>query len=283
MPTNKDFSFSIRVGDTTLPEYNKDGVSYVESNLFTPFSYQQEYSEIIHGENETQKWPVTPFVIALRGKSSIPRSYYRVYVDGQVVKKMSVPPGKTRLVRGFRDGNNCVEFLFSLPRFCRGEGDKLATDQVSRVGLIEVECYKAVKKATFVTRRKRDLLFDQANKNDCFVVTQGQYLMATTKAGRVLKKRPTTKMTDHWTIERMRSRQSVKYVTSQTLADLGISIVPIPFPTNPTTEKGKEKSVKKEICTKPVKQETQGPSRALAPDKGPSRALAPDTRIKFLI
>ncbi|XP_021340062.1 uncharacterized protein LOC110441277 [Mizuhopecten yessoensis] len=257
MPTNQDFTLSIRVGGTTLPEYHKYEVCYIESNLFTPFSYQQEYSEIIQGENETQKWPVTPFVIAIQGKTTVPQSYYRVFVDGQLVKKMSIPQGKTRLVKGFRDGNNCVEFLFSLPRFCRGEDDKLTTDKVSRVGLIEVECYRAVKMGSFVTRRKKDLLFDQANKKDCLGVTQGQYLMATTKAGKVLKKRSTNKMTDHWDVGSMRSRQSVKYVTSQTLVDLGVSVLPIPFPTKsrPVLCSSTETITKQEATTIDIKQE----------------------------
>ncbi|XP_060068261.1 uncharacterized protein LOC132548414 [Ylistrum balloti] len=275
MPTNGDFTLSIRVGDTTLPEYNKDNICYVESNFFTPFSYQHEYSEIIHGENEMQKWPVTPFVIAIYGKDTIQHSYYHVFVDGQLVKKISVAPGKTRLVRGFRDGNNCVEFLFSLPRFCRGENDKLASDQVSRVGLIEVKCYEAVKRASFVTRRKRDLLFDQANKKDCTDVTQGKYLMVTTKAGKVLKKRATNKMTDHWDVIRMRSAQSVKYVTSQTLIDLGISVIPIPFPANQNiaSNKSTETSIKQEAATQLIKQEIQDPAGT----------LVPSSRVKFLV
>ncbi|XP_069132104.1 uncharacterized protein [Argopecten irradians] len=275
MPTNEHFTLSVRVGDTTLPEYNKDGVHYVESNLFTPFSYKQEYTEVIQGEHEKQKWPVTPFTIAVRGNPATPHSYYRVYVDGQVVKKMSVPPGKTRLVSGFRDRNNCLEFLFSLPRFCHGESDKLATDLMSRVGLIEVECYNAEKKASFVTRRKRNLEFDQANKNDCLGVTQGQYLMATTKVGKVIKKRSTNKMTDHWSLHGLRSRQSVKYVTAQTLVDHGFSIIPIPFPANSGTDLDQKTNVKQETTVLQMKQEIPSPSKTLS--------VASDTRVKFLI
>lgn len=229
MPSNDDFTLTILVGGTALPEYHKDGECFVESNLFTPYSYQQVCREVIGGENETQKWPVTPFVISVQANAFIPHCYFQIFVDGQIVKKITAPPGKTRIVHGFRDGNNCVEFLFSLPRFSRGEDDKISTEFVSRVGLIEVKCFDAVQKQSHVTHRKRKLQFDQANKKDSYGVTQGKFIMATTKAGRVLKQRSTRKLTTHWEVKRLRSQQKVKYVMSQTLTDLGINVIPIPF------------------------------------------------------
>lgn len=54
MPSNADFNLKILVGDTILPEYQKDGVTYVESNYFTPYSFKQQAEENVNGEIERQ-------------------------------------------------------------------------------------------------------------------------------------------------------------------------------------------------------------------------------------
>ena len=54
MPQNQDFSIQVLVGGSPIPEYEKDGRYYVESNLATPFSYRQQSTEVIQGEVESQ-------------------------------------------------------------------------------------------------------------------------------------------------------------------------------------------------------------------------------------
>ena len=54
MPSNQDFSLHVLVGDTILPEYEKDGLVYVESNFFTPVSFKQQAEENVDGEVEIQ-------------------------------------------------------------------------------------------------------------------------------------------------------------------------------------------------------------------------------------
>lgn len=87
MPTAGDFCFSVLVGDAVLPEYNRDGVTYVESNLWTPVSYKQRVREVAYGEIEEQEWPVTPYKVRICSTSRCPQSWFHVYVDGVEVGK----------------------------------------------------------------------------------------------------------------------------------------------------------------------------------------------------
>ena len=54
MPSNEDFTFNLSVGGFKLPEYDKDEMCYVESCLFTPYSYNMKVEEEVGGEKEVQ-------------------------------------------------------------------------------------------------------------------------------------------------------------------------------------------------------------------------------------
>lgn len=54
MPSNDDFSLSVLVGNTVLPEYSHGGVCYVECNLFSPVSFKQRTEERVGQELEVQ-------------------------------------------------------------------------------------------------------------------------------------------------------------------------------------------------------------------------------------
>lgn len=82
MPTDGCFGFSVLVAGLPVPEYTKDGEIYVESNLWTPASYQMSIKEFAYGEMEEQKWPVTPYTIKVYTKPCCPLSWFDVYVDG---------------------------------------------------------------------------------------------------------------------------------------------------------------------------------------------------------
>jgi hypothetical protein len=55
-------------------------------------------------------------------------------------------------------------------------------------------------------------------------------MMATTKAGRVLQLKNAYRSTDYWDLISLRSKISIKYVAAQDLLDMGVSVVPIPYP-----------------------------------------------------
>ncbi|KAK3589956.1 hypothetical protein CHS0354_034978 [Potamilus streckersoni] len=229
MPTCADFKFSILVGGQPIPEYEKDGTYYAESNLFTPFSYRQPVEEIVGGEVERQAWPVTPYQICIEATPQTPHCFYRVFLDGQKVESLSVKPGKIRLVKGFRDGTTVKEFLFSLPRFARDEDDRMDSQCCTRIGLIEVECYNAVYKNTKRIEMTRKMTFDQANKKDSYNVTKGSYLMATTTSGQVIGHKTRFRLTDSWNVISLRSKLCIKYVTAQSLTEMGFTVRPF-FP-----------------------------------------------------
>ncbi|KAL3846900.1 hypothetical protein ACJMK2_017851 [Sinanodonta woodiana] len=226
MPACADFKFSILVGGQPIPEYEKDGTYYAESNLFTPFSYRQSVEEIVGEEVEKQAWPVTPYQICIEATPETSHCYYRVFLDGQKVKSLSIKPGQIRVVKGFRDGTTVKEFLFSLPRFARDEDDRMDSQCFNRIGLIEVECYNAVLQETKQKERTRAMTFDQANKKDSYKVTKGSYLMATTKSGKVIEHKTRFRNTDSWTVISLRSRLCIKYVTAQSLTEMGFTVQP---------------------------------------------------------
>ncbi|XP_041359761.1 uncharacterized protein LOC121376049 [Gigantopelta aegis] len=229
MPSNEDFTFNLTVGGVKLPEYEKDGSCYVESCLFTPYSYNMTVEEQVGDEKEVQSWPVTPYQLKIMANPSSPRCYYRVFVDGHHVKSCSIRPGETRVITGFRDGNLLKEFLFSLPRFPKDEQDRIDSEKCPKVGTVEVLCFNARLKNTKMTIRTRRLRYLQANKKDSAAVTQGKYGMITTKAGRTIREKSSRKRTDFWQILDLRKGLAVKYVTKDTIKEMGFDVRQVPF------------------------------------------------------
>lgn len=62
------------------------------------------------------------------------------------------------------------------------------------------------------------------------ILILGKYMMTTTKVGRVLQLKNINRTTDFWDLISLRSKLSVKYVTAQGLTDMGMTVVPIPYP-----------------------------------------------------
>ncbi|XP_062606588.1 uncharacterized protein LOC134268328 [Saccostrea cucullata] len=240
MPSNEDFSVSILVGDTVLPEYVRGGVCYVECDFFSPFSFKQKTEERVGDEIETQEQPVTPFSICISAKPghrSYHHFYYRVFIDGQKVTSRSIQQGENKLIKGFRDGIMVKEFLFSMPSLKQSQSEAPSPD---RVGWIDVECWDATLKTTKTSVRNRKLDFTSGSKKDSMRITQGKYLMTTTKAGRVLQLKNAYRSTDYWDLHSLRSKLSIKYVTAQDLRDMGIAVVPIPYPSHLRHSQGRD-------------------------------------------
>jgi len=82
MPSDGNFGFSVLIAGLPVPEYLQDGKVYVESNLWTPVSYNQRVREMVYGEIEEQEWPVTPYQIRVYTYPHCPQSWFDVYVDG---------------------------------------------------------------------------------------------------------------------------------------------------------------------------------------------------------
>ena len=87
MPTDGTFGFSVLIAGLPVPEYRKDGKVYVESNRWTPVSYQQRVREMAYGEVEEQEWPVTPYQVKIYTEPHCPQSMFDLYVDGSRVSK----------------------------------------------------------------------------------------------------------------------------------------------------------------------------------------------------
>ena len=50
MPGDGNFKFAVLIAGLPVPEYYHDGKIYVESNLWTPVSYNQRVREMAYGE-----------------------------------------------------------------------------------------------------------------------------------------------------------------------------------------------------------------------------------------
>lgn len=98
MPSDGQFGFTVLIGGIAMPEYEKDSCLYVESNLWTPFSYKQELVELVNGEKEVQTVPVTPYRLLLRTGPRCENSAFFVYVDGVLVTKLLLGKGEQRSV-----------------------------------------------------------------------------------------------------------------------------------------------------------------------------------------
>ena len=98
MPTDGNFGFSVLIAGLPVPEYQRDGKVYIESNLMTPVTYRQTVREMAYGEVEEQQWPVTPYQIKVYTSPYCPQSWYDVYVDGIRVGWNVLEGGRSRLV-----------------------------------------------------------------------------------------------------------------------------------------------------------------------------------------
>lgn len=97
MPSDGTFAFNVLLGGYPVPEYAHDGEVYVESNLYTPLSFEQEISELVNGEKEIQNFPVTPYQLLIRLSAQTEASAFFVYVDGVMVTKVLLETGESRL------------------------------------------------------------------------------------------------------------------------------------------------------------------------------------------
>ena len=95
MPENEVFSFSILLGGQPVKEYNKDGETYVMTDLMHPTSYQEEIIEFVGDREERQKIPVTPYQVAITLTSSkTDHAWAKLYVDGSFVRRALLDNGK---------------------------------------------------------------------------------------------------------------------------------------------------------------------------------------------
>ncbi|XP_077982844.1 uncharacterized protein LOC144437711 [Glandiceps talaboti] len=257
MPSNSEFSLNILVGDVQVPEYQKDGITYVESNLFTPVSYKVRTDEVVAGEIESQEWPVTPYQIKITANSMSSERYFKVFVDGSPVAGSSgttLRGGQSKVIKGFSDGSQVKEFLFSLPRFPRDENDHI-TDKAAalNIGLIEVQCW-SFSLSHSGWKNKQTIDHRQANKKDCHVVTRGKYVMMTTKVGRDISntvqnhhpyaRRDGKEKVNFVNTHMMTSKLRVKYIMGPTLQNMGIQLQPLHFRSSTTGASSSRTSIK---------------------------------------
>lgn len=96
MPSDSFFGFSVLIAGRPVPEYAQNGRVYVESNLYTPFSYNQVMEEIANGEKEVQNTPVTPYQVFVHLAPHCETSAIFIYVDGVRVTKLLLEKGQSK-------------------------------------------------------------------------------------------------------------------------------------------------------------------------------------------
>lgn len=90
MPSNDDFSLSVLVGNTVLPEYSHGGVCYVECDLFTPVSFKQRTEERVGQELEVQVGHSLTFRIIKKGGGV---DYYKSRLGPIIQMRYNIPNG----------------------------------------------------------------------------------------------------------------------------------------------------------------------------------------------
>lgn len=96
MPSDSFFGFSVLVAGRPVPEYVQRGRVFVESNLHTPFSYNQQTEELVNGEKEVQSTPVTPYQVFIHLAPHCEMSAIFIYVDGVRVTKLLLEKGQSK-------------------------------------------------------------------------------------------------------------------------------------------------------------------------------------------
>ena len=96
MPSDSFFGFSVLVAGRPVPEYVHKGRVYVESNLHTPFSYNQQMEELVNGEKEVQSTPVTPYQVFIHLAPHCEASAVFIYLDGVRVTKLLLDKGQSK-------------------------------------------------------------------------------------------------------------------------------------------------------------------------------------------
>ena len=98
MPSDNFFGVSVLIAGRPVPEYAyaKEGRVYVESNLYTPFSYYQKTEQVVNGEVEIESAPVTPYQVQVRLAAHSESSAIFVYVDGVLASKFMLEKGQAK-------------------------------------------------------------------------------------------------------------------------------------------------------------------------------------------
>ena len=96
MPSDSFFGFSVLIAGRPVPEYAYGGRVFVESSLATPFSYNQQTEELVNGEKEVQKSPVTPYQVFVHLAPHCETSVVFIYVDGVRVTKLLLEKGQSK-------------------------------------------------------------------------------------------------------------------------------------------------------------------------------------------
>ncbi|XP_033733903.1 uncharacterized protein LOC117323025 [Pecten maximus] len=158
MPKCNLFHFNVFVNDRPLKEYAMGSEFYVESDLHSDASY---YIEEGDAEENTQRYPVTPFTVkgSLHNLYDFPL-YLRLRVDGQQIWMKPFPPRckQSFKVNGYKYEHVIRELLFTLPRIeesvsPKKKRQKSGNEERNMEGTISMECIEAKECGTFTTQR----------------------------------------------------------------------------------------------------------------------------------
>ncbi|CAN0109381.1 unnamed protein product [Ectocarpus sp. 12 AP-2014] len=198
--------FRVVVGGQKLEEIShKDGKTYIQMMLFSKVSYGVEYTEEVKGlggtERNTQKWPVSPYTVAVRNNSG-KGNFAQLCVDGQKIAEKYVPAGDSVIFEGIPTEEGIQELLFSLPRYATLRekeigGQSLPDAVASELGTIKVvwrDCALVGKDfADNYRTYAAASSYKQANKTDAkrtggagAGAGEGEKFASTTRAGKVI-------------------------------------------------------------------------------------------------
>lgn len=242
-----DFSFRVLVFGLPLPVYQRDGRVMIESNLFTPVSYKVRKRQIVNGELREHEFPVTPYQVRVDVKATVPKSLFRLYVDGVLVNWNIIEGGQSFIFKGVCGSSGTRELLFAPSQSISGEGKVPpeteaveCTAGTSKAGIIEVVQYEASYRGSEHKQWKGVSLSHYNNIEIGSVPYSNYYRSVVSREGKLVEGHNQYGCFNIWDVGREVGRQCVEYHTPQTLRDMGIYLAEIDWgkaPAIPNTVK----------------------------------------------
>lgn len=220
-----------------MPEYQRDGRVMIESNLFTPVSYKVRKRQIVDGELREHEFPVTPYQVRVDVKATVPKSLFRLYVDGVLVNWNIIGGGKSFIFKGVCGSSGTRELLFAPSQSISAVQPERVecTAGTSKTGIIEVVQYEASYRGS-QHKQWKGVSLRHNNNNESGTVPYSNYCHSViSMEGKLVEGHNQYGYFNIWDVGREVGRQCVEYHMPQTLRDMGIYLAAVDWGKAPPT------------------------------------------------
>ena len=221
-----DFTFNVLVFGLPMPEYHQDGRVFIESNLFTPVTYNLRARQMVNGELREHECPVTPYQVRVSTNALCQKSLFRLYVDGVLVNWSVFGKGKNYIFKGVSGRRGTRELLFTLPPNFgkRKNDDQVDQSKVSKLGTIEVVQYEAIYRRSEYNQWKGVTL---RHVDKTGTPNNSMCVNCHSREGKLIEAINSYNYFDVWDVGLELGRQCVEYCTAHCLRGMGMCLVEV--------------------------------------------------------